>query len=114
MAIHQRNRRMKIINYPEKTTIGNATFDLSKICEQFVFGHEFWRRRENIGFALTLMPKLKAEEKITDDEHEALEKGMRLEGQIVSQELNPYYLKCLSAVYSATSTKTVNEKETAK
>lgn len=92
---------MKVIDFPDAVTIGNETIDLPKICEKFIFNQGFWRDRSNIGFALSLYDKLQNKKPLSDGEHEALEKGMKLEGQMISPELNRYFLECLQAVYLA-------------
>lgn len=105
---------MKEITYPDAEAVSiftgngkeNVQLDLAGLCERFVFTLPFWRERANVGFALSLSIKLKKKERITDAEHEALEKGMKLEGNQLSAELNPFYLRCLNAVYTA---RTINE-----
>lgn len=92
---------MKRITFPPPTTLNGKKFTLHSVCVEFVFGHEFWRDKANVRFCLSLMDKLETKQDITDDEQEALEKGMRMPGQVVSPELNRYYLTCLQAVYLA-------------
>lgn len=102
---------MRVIELPPDITIAQEVINLSVVCERAVFVQEFWRQKENTGFALTIAPKLREAAKqeadsvrlvrLSDDEHEALEKGMKLQGQVIGPDLNMYYLQCLQAVYSA-------------
>lgn len=101
---------MMKISYPEATDVVlfrqngekfTERLDLGLVVQKFVLGLDICREKANVKIARALLSKLSARELLKDEEHEALEKWMRLTGTQVSPELNPYYLECLDAVYDA-------------
>lgn len=85
-------------------------FDLGLIVQRFVLGQEICREKGNIKLARSLLRKLPQRAILKDDEHEALEKWMKLSGTQITPELNAYYLECLDAVYDAQQVSASEEK----
>jgi len=75
------------------------------IINEMVLTQPFWREKANLPFLLAIAAKFPGDlavEKVelTNDEHEVLEKGMKVDGQI-NPAINIYYAQCLNAVYLA-------------
>jgi hypothetical protein len=104
---------MMKINYPEPQEVFlpradgkrvGEKLDLGLIVQRFVLPQEICREKSSVKIARALLRKLPAKEVLKDEEHEALEKWMKLSGTQIAPELNTYYLECLDAVYDAVST----------
>lgn len=99
---------MKVIAFPPPRTIAGREFNMCTIMNEFVFTMPAWREKQNHRLTMAIMLKFPegvaghtlASVTVTDDEHEFIEKGMRVEGQLNAQ-INVYYNHCLSAVYNA-------------
>jgi hypothetical protein len=76
-------------------------FDLGMIVQRFVLPQEVCREKANVKLARSILKKLPQKSLLKDEEHEALEKWMKLSGQQIAPDLNTYYLECLDAVYDA-------------